>query len=245
MNPQYSDAYLNEYYGRYHPHDIPVEEYLVSLPDAVGVNNFYFSLIEKHVPPGKLLDFGCGQGVLLHIAQKRGWTAYGYEIDCEVAARVARKLGVPISCGDAFRHEIQGAPFRAILLNQVLEHVREPGRLLVRLFESLEDEGVLFVATPNISSFSNTMKYFMEKIGIRKRKVGNYYATDHHLWYFSPRTLSKTLQLSGFEVIHESGTRRIRKNQTKLAQHLRWHCWEKRHLASGLICLGRKRSQET
>jgi SAM-dependent methyltransferase len=48
----------------------------------------WLDVVERHHPPGRLLDIGCGTGLFLVVARRRGWTAVGID-DCSEATRHA------------------------------------------------------------------------------------------------------------------------------------------------------------
>lgn len=82
-------------------------------------------------PPGRLLDVGCSAGFFLSAAKARGWSAEGLEINPGTAAHAAQSTGcrvynVPLEdIGD----EARG--YDVITAWDVLEHLRDPSRLLV------------------------------------------------------------------------------------------------------------------
>lgn len=99
MNPLYTDSYLTEYYSTY----TTAEDYNHVKESLSYGHDFYFSLIEKYVKTGSLLDIGCGNGHLLKAAIKRGWTGQGYDVDKESTQITANRLGTKIHHGDFFQ----------------------------------------------------------------------------------------------------------------------------------------------
>ena len=53
--------------------------------------------IEHRHRPGKVLDIGCGRGLLLNKLRERGWEAQGTELSEEAAVYARDKLGLPVS----------------------------------------------------------------------------------------------------------------------------------------------------
>jgi len=96
MNPQYSDGYLTEYYSQYLERD----DFDLWHEALLEGHHFYFSLLEKHVKPGKLLDIGCGNGYLLEAAMNRGWSVRGYDVDEKSTRAVSERLDVEVDHGD-------------------------------------------------------------------------------------------------------------------------------------------------
>ena len=92
--------------------------------------------------PGKVLDFGCGDGKFLNRMKARGWETYGIEPSSDAAFRKHRRLlEVP-----------QDGAFDFVVLNHVLEHLLDPLDTLQQLAGSLRDGGILFVSTPRLDT---------------------------------------------------------------------------------------------
>jgi SAM-dependent methyltransferase len=98
---------------------------------------------------GKVLDIGCGRGLLLKEFRRRGWEAQGTELS-DNSARYAREvLGLPVKTGSLEQIGFPPAHFDAITLWHVLEHVADPSSLLAEVHRILKPGGVLLVSVPN------------------------------------------------------------------------------------------------
>jgi len=149
---------------------------------------------------GRLLDIGCGEGTLLRVAAEQGWQAEGTEVSA-AAIRFSRgAAGILVHQGEAENLDLERGGFDAIVLNHVLEHVRDPVRTLARVKEWLKPDGLVRLEVPNMASFSNTMKNLQSRLGL-KRHPWKHYATSHHFWFFTPSTLRRTLETAGLRVV--------------------------------------------
>jgi SAM-dependent methyltransferase len=235
MNPQYTDQHLAEYYSRYTKDEPEWDE-----PLLYG-HNFYLKILETYVPSkGSLLDIGSGKGHLLSAALHRGWVAQGYEIDCDVAGSLAKRLTTEVQCGDFTKLEWHQGQFDAVVMHHVLEHLKDPTSYLLAIRRILREEGILLLVLPNIHSFSSRTKLFLEKLRIRSTNVGAYYDTTHHLWYFTPRTLRRTLSRFGFEVLHMRSGHRVRPHQTRTKRFIMRTITERNLLHSTFLCIAQK-----
>lgn len=215
MNPQYSDEYLDEYYSTYtdSENDEGWDEALL-----YG-HNYYFTLIEKHIDVGEMLDVGCGAGHLLEAGAKRGWVGHGYDVDEQLTQNTSKRLGVDIGCGDFMTCEL-GGDYDLATMHQVLEHVKNPVQYIDKINSLMKKNGCFFVAVPNIKSLANRVKFRLERMGIRKKHIGKYYDTAHHIIYFEPKTLVSLLEDRGFKVVYERNGHSTRPKQSKLSRFL-------------------------
>jgi len=107
-------------------------------------------------PKGKarVLDVGCGSGVLLARMQSLGWEVEGVEVD-PGAVEAARKRGVSVRLGTLSSLRFPDAHFDAVHSAHVIEHVHDPVGLLRECRRVLKPGGNLVFLTPNIDSWGH------------------------------------------------------------------------------------------
>jgi 2-polyprenyl-3-methyl-5-hydroxy-6-metoxy-1,4-benzoquinol methylase len=209
MNPQYTDEYLKNYYSSYSSDEPKWEEALLYCSD------YYLSIIEKYIKTGRLLDIGTGKGYMLSAAKKRKWHAEGYDVDKQWNEMVSKKLNVNLRSGD-FNSLNWEAKFDVVIMHHVIEHLKNPVHYLNKIHELLNKDGILFLVLPNINSRSAVIKRMLEKTGMRKSNIGAYYDAVHHLFYYTPATISRCVEGSGFKVIFKKSGHAARPNQFRL-----------------------------
>jgi len=111
-----------------------------------------FELVESHVPQkGRILDFGCGYGMLSNFLALKspGRQVLGIDLN-EARIEVAKRSSkghpeVSFQLGDV--RDFQGIPFDAVVMTDVLHHIDEDNvRVLLRIIRScLSDHGTLVV----------------------------------------------------------------------------------------------------
>lgn len=112
------------------------------------------------VPAGAnlVLDVGCGHGALGAAlkSERPELRVHGIEYVAEVAAIAGERLDEVIAADlDALESlPADWAPFDAVICGDVLEHLRDPARVLNVLRESLAPAGVLIASIPNIKHWS-------------------------------------------------------------------------------------------
>jgi 2-polyprenyl-3-methyl-5-hydroxy-6-metoxy-1,4-benzoquinol methylase len=205
MNPQYCDEYLADYYSKYLSEKPEYDKGLFYS------HNFCLDLIEKiRSNKGSLLDVGCGYGHLISYAKNRGWQVLGFDIDCAAVERISKQINVKILCGDFTKLKFNPETFDVITMLHVIEHLKHPVEYLSIISKLIKKQGVFFLALPNIRSRAAITKFYLERLGFRKKWKGNYYDTAHHLWYFNPKSIKYILQKLGFKVVDIRSGRHVK-----------------------------------
>jgi SAM-dependent methyltransferase len=158
-----------------------------------------YALVADRLPEGcSVLELGCHTGSFGKVLSDRGHRFVGVEADPE-AAGVARGRGLDVRQGDAerdgFLEELTG-PFDAVVLMDVLEHLRDPAALLRRLKFLLRAGGLLLVTGPNVAYWA-----------VRKSLLfGHWDYADGgvmdrtHLRFFTAATWRALLERAGYPV---------------------------------------------
>ncbi|MEM6360029.1 MAG: class I SAM-dependent methyltransferase [Bacteroidota bacterium] len=204
MNPQYSDRYLSDFYAQYQIKDFKHHRYGDDKTPRFAKHDDNLRLIENFVRPGKFLSVGSGNGIDMEVASGRGWAVEGYEVDEEFTKILSESLKLPMHTGNFVTLDLKNKTYDCVYLNHVIEHPKNPGQYLEKITALLKNGGILYLATPNIHSFSIRLKKLLDFFGLRKKKA-SYYDTWQHLTYYNPRYFSRVLEKKfGFEVLHLS-----------------------------------------
>src|SRR3954454_784053 len=99
---------------------------------------------------GRLLEVGCGHGLLLDEARMAGFEAEGLELSRDAAAYARGKLSLSVHERTLAEHEAE--PYDAIVLADVLEHLDDPLAAIDDCLRLLAPGGVLCLVTPDPSS---------------------------------------------------------------------------------------------
>ncbi len=160
-NPRPDDQNLHRYYQ--HPEYISHVNRPQNLQQWIYQTVRYFTLRQKinwinQLNPKKshLLDFGCGTGAFLKVAQRSGWNCQGVEPD-EKALQSAINQNLTVKADLA---DLSQKQYGVITLWHVLEHLPDLTQTVKQLLSTLPKSGQLWVAVPNRDSFD--CRYYQE-----------------------------------------------------------------------------------
>lgn len=155
--------------------------------------------IERIVPVGKLLDIGCGEGLLLSAAERRGWDVCGVEFSPQAAAMAKEVFRDRIIQGTLQSAAFPDEQFDVVTMIDVIEHVYDPASELLEIKRILRPGGIVYLLTPDCGSFFSKImgKYWFE---IKPRE---------HIYYFSGKTLEMLLNKAGFKLLGMNSSGKI------------------------------------
>jgi 2-polyprenyl-3-methyl-5-hydroxy-6-metoxy-1,4-benzoquinol methylase len=205
--PQPSAALYDEgYFTERNAYLAQAEAFRAALAEVVD-------LAAAYQPHGRLVDIGCGPGLLLEIAAARGYTASGCDVSAW-ATEHARQRGLDVRTGELAAAGYPTAGFDVAVVNHTLEHIPAPGPFLAEIRRILKPGGILVVGVPN---FGGLMAQIM-----RERWAG--LLPDQHLWHFTPDTLRRLLDTAGFAV-----------QEVRVQPHVHRHSHPLKHLLLGAL----------
>ena len=187
VSPQPSKAEL----PRFYPDDFYYREEPFFY-DKINAGSRYKALLRIiGKRKGRILDAGCGRGILLKLFKNAGWEAFGTELS-DVSARYAREvLGLEVLNRGIEDCNFGSGIFDVITLFHSLEHLREPMLSLNIIKNILKPEGLLIIVVPRFNSFySNIFKDKWFHLDVPR-----------HLFHFDDRSIEKLLAAAGFEII--------------------------------------------
>lgn len=173
-------------------------------------------------PDARILDVGCGNGVISRHLGKLGFNVLGIDVSektIETARSLTTSPNVKFMTKSAEELVASGERYDAVICSEVLEHLHDPGSLLHVLYQSLAENGKLIVTVPNGKGPRET---FVTKPILRMRSKNNWTwrlivrlkkmlgysgttvqsAADNldHIQFFSKKDLEQLSRMHGFRI---------------------------------------------
>ncbi|MEM2292966.1 MAG: methyltransferase domain-containing protein [Nitrososphaerota archaeon] len=140
-----------------------------------------YPIIVKLVGRNKrVLDVGCGEGILSMLLQRLGNVVIGIDLS-EEAVKLSRNNGIEAYICDIENEDLPfDKKFDVIILSEVLEHVVFPKEVIRKLKNNLDEKGYFVITFPNIGFYV----YRLQLLLGRFPKQG-LYDQDEHLHYWA------------------------------------------------------------
>jgi 2-polyprenyl-3-methyl-5-hydroxy-6-metoxy-1,4-benzoquinol methylase len=153
--------------------------------------------------PGRVLDLGCGSGLVAAELRKRGDVVVGVDAAPEpgTAARLDRLVVADLDAGLPAEAAAEG-PFDIIVAADVLEHLRAPDRLLRELHAVCAPDAVLVASVPNIGHWYPRLRIGLGRFDYDHRGILD--AT--HMRFFTWRSFVRIAYRAGWLVERRSAT---------------------------------------
>ncbi|MDW7696019.1 methyltransferase domain-containing protein (plasmid) [Flammeovirgaceae bacterium SG7u.111] len=198
----------------------------ISYSKAVDIKrlNFITKAIELYTSGNrKVLDVGCGNGLISMQLGQLGYNVKGVDIsDKAIGKAIANNTlpNVSFEVADAEALTIQNKKYDVVICSEVLEHLYEPGSMLETLRELIAENGILIVTVPNGRGpreifITKPMQWMQSKapfawdmVGKVKEMLGYDGKTDQsdaddltHIHFFTKKNLKNLSKEKGFELL--------------------------------------------
>lgn len=160
--------------------------------DIIRINR----IAELSETGGRILDLGCGTGIIGEKLIKKGNTVYGIDASKGAAKKAAEK-GIIAKAGDVTgKLPYKNSLFDGIVMAEILEHVVDTDAFLLEARSKLKKNGYIIITTPNIATLGRRLLLLAGKnphleCWMRADTAG-------HVRYFIKETLFELLKYNGF-----------------------------------------------
>lgn len=157
---------------------------------------------------GLLLDVGCGAGDNARLLAEShgalkifGITASHKEVS---VARKYMQTCLVVDIENEIPAEFALSSFECILFSHVLEHLRQPAKVLARFVPYLKEGGQVLIAVPNIANFRSRWQLAMGRFEYQASGVFD----ETHLRFFTYNSVNQFLlqEATGLELVEKDVT---------------------------------------
>lgn len=143
---------------------------------------------EKFRSTNNMLDVGCGPGIFLVEAKKRGWKVYGTEYT-DKQVEYLNDRDIKTFKGKLTDEAFEPDFFDVIISSEVIEHINNPLEEMQHFNRLLRKGGLVYITTPNFNAIE---RYLLK---------GDYEIIEYpnHLCYYTKSTMDLLLQQQGFK----------------------------------------------
>ncbi|GMQ25485.1 class I SAM-dependent methyltransferase [Algoriphagus sp. oki45] len=194
-NPRPTEDAIGPYYDfpDYYSHQTQAKSLTHWIYNQVKKKNLRekLSLIESLTQEKTLLDYGCGAGDLIQIAQNHGWKVSG--IEPNPGARQIANQKTKNRVKESIKELKKNKEYSIITLFHVLEHIHELRKTVKKILTHLNSEGYLIIAVPNPESWD-------------AKKYGSLWAgwdVPRHLYHFNQHSIQQFQQIFNLNLVDQ------------------------------------------
>lgn len=169
---------------------------------AGSSHRLLIQLIRRHASGrARLVDLGAAGGELGAALRDRFEKTFGFELDPNEMAPLKQRFSQVI-IADLERLTKLPRNIDAVVLADVLEHLRNPAELLRLVNDSLSEEGRVFISVPNIANITIRLGLLAGIFTYRDRGI-----LDHtHLRFYTRKTIRQEVERAGFIIEEMRGS---------------------------------------
>ncbi len=181
----YNDAYFKNWYIKYHSER---KNYIKKL----------FSIIERDIElKGKLLDVGCGTGILLEVAKEKGCEVYGQDIS-PFAVTHCRNKGFDVYDKPLPELNLPENSFDIITMFDVIAHFKDPVSYIKTVAKILKQGGYLIIKTP----YHSPLLFFLSNLLSFTGKSRALLHIPAQIFHFNYQSLNLLLSNNNLKLIN-------------------------------------------
>jgi len=162
------------------------------------------------LPPkfSKVLDVGCSNGALLEYLKARHGCSLAVGIEGDLRyAEIAKSRADEIYVCDLDNFDPQTIPwhFDLIVMADVIEHTKEPWRVLEKVLTLAEDGAHVIISVPNIQHWTAIKNLMLGVWPQRERGIFD----KTHLRFFTYTSITSLLDAAGLTIVKQLRSYRI------------------------------------
>ncbi|BAZ68733.1 MAG: class I SAM-dependent methyltransferase [Pelatocladus maniniholoensis HA4357-MV3] len=147
----------------------------------------------------RVIDFGCATGYFARLLSSKGCQVTGIEINPK-AAKIAEEYCEEVIVADldfvTLRDILSGQTFDVAVFGDILEHLRNPWRILEEIKQILQPGGYVVASIPNIAHGAIRLALLQGKFEYTELGI----LDNTHLRFFTRQTVTQLFERSGYFV---------------------------------------------
>lgn len=180
------------------------EEYFINYPLKQSKFSSHYFFRRLTGKGNEVLDIGCGEGFFASmISRDNHVTGIDFLPDSTHAAALEKFISADLENGlDNAQKELKGKQFDKVLLQDVLEHLRFPEKLLNDCHSVLKANGSLLVSVPNVANVTVRLSLLFGNWAYTERGI----LDKTHYRFYTHKTARKLLEDCDYQVIKQITT---------------------------------------
>lgn len=153
----------------------------------------------------RLVDVGCGNGIIAHFIGNRVSHIFGVDSSKKMLKQaVKRGLRVKFVDLDAEKIPFKDNYFDVATCLDVIEHVKDPKDLLIKIHRVLKKNGILILSTPNIR-FTNHIYNLVVNGRFPKTSLDTSLYDGGHLHFLTYTDALNLIEQTGYSLVIKEG----------------------------------------
>jgi 2-polyprenyl-3-methyl-5-hydroxy-6-metoxy-1,4-benzoquinol methylase len=178
-------------------------EYFVDYPLKESRDSSHFHVLSLVGRGQDVLDVGCGRGFFARRLWEQGNRVVGVDQmepdpDCLGSFDAFVRAGLDQGLADVVPL-LGDRKFDRVLLQDILEHLPDPSRLLADCARVLRPAGEVVVSVPNVANITVRASLLLGRFEYTERGI----LDRTHLRFFTRRTIRRLVRESGYEIVRE------------------------------------------
>lgn len=182
------------------------KEYPIPSKEQLDSNSSFFKMLNLVGTNKSVVDFGCATGYFSKIMADEGCDVVGVEINPE-AAKEAEKYCRKVIVADLDQQNLEDIlaeeKFEVAVFGDVLEHLKDPWRVLESVKNILKPEGYVIASIPNIAH--GAIRLALLKGQFEYSELG--ILDDTHLRFFTQDSVRHLFEQAGYFIEAEDSTK--------------------------------------
>jgi O-antigen biosynthesis protein len=171
--------------------DYPINEGVTDV--SLDINGSLKKMLDL-IDGGKdVIDFGCATGYFSNLLRNKGCTVTGVEVNID-AAKYCRKVIVADLDFTSVTDLVVGEKFDVAVFGDVLEHLRNPWKVLEETRSILKDDGYVVASIPNIAHGSVRLALLQGRFEYTECGI----LDNTHIRFFTRDTVEQLFKKSGY-----------------------------------------------